>query len=424
MTDIPSNSSSVHSEEKNESLELETQGRSTDSEQHKNLDISQLTQKISSQQKPLFPNLKKHLTVILILFLFIFLLEWIYILDKIIIRTNVIYAIPENWRPTPSQELSIKVALKRPSLMRFTLFNTSNYRGSSLNNGENTSKDFVFVKSAPILSKITETKDGYSAETPVISSEANLTIKALDGAAYTRLKVEYLENGTWKPCQTQSGVDFLTIPVDKNYNHISDAWEKKYKLFVKKTGVSGTAITKSGLTILDSYRGINTINGWSEINPNKRAIFINNQDGLDLSGLNHLGFIPYFISEEQYQSNDIRIIDKNGSANHYGIYLTKSPKDDKASYYALNIPSDAKSPAETERIIINSDLIAAHSEILRRLKEINAKDAKKLELNEEHFITRQIAVATGLAKSLPVPKKPDAATLGEMRKDFEAGYYN
>ncbi len=368
-------------------------------------------------------NIKKHLIVMLIIFFFIVFLAWIYVLDKIIVRSNTIQAISENWRPKPNKILNVKVNLKQSSLMRFILFNVSSYRGSSLNEDDSTGKDLIFVNSYPRPSKILETNDGYRIETAIISSEARLTLRALDGAAYARLRVEYLENDKWKPCQSQSGADFLTIPVDKNSNLINDAWEKRYELF-KKEGDPHSELTKSGFTIFDSYRGIDTIHGWSEINPNKRAIFINNQDELDLSGLKQLGLLPYIIGEEQYQSNNIRVVDKNGSANHYGIYLTKSPKGDDAAYYALNIPSDAKSPAETERIIINSDLIAAHSEILRRLKEINAKGTKKLKLNEEYFITHQIAVATGLAKSLPVPKKPETATLGEMRKDFEAGYYN
>ena len=357
----------------------------------------------------------------LIFFFFVVLLGWIYALDKIIVRSNIILPIPENWRPMPEKKITVRVKLKQPSLIRFTLFNVSSYRGSSLNEGDSRGKDFFFVNSSPLPNKVSETSDGYRAESVVASSEAQITLQAVDGAAYARLKVEYFEGGEWKPCQSQSGADFLTIPIDKNNNLISDAWEKEHGLF-KKTSDPNTELTQSGLTVFDAYRGIETINGWTDINPQKRAIFINNQDELDLSELNRLGFVTYLINKNQ--SSDTRIIDKNGSASHYGLYLTKSPKDDTATYYALNLPSDARNTAETEKIIVNSDLISAHAEILQRLQEINAKNAKKLQLNEGHIIARQIAVATGLAKSLPVPKQPNTSTLGELRKDFEAGYYS
>lgn len=189
--------------------------------------------------------------------------------------TVTIDPIDENWLPENNSVITTKLhwdAENTATNLRFTLYDISSEPGTCLNdiNGEKTldlsfDSNWVTENHYEITSQ-TEDEIIVQRASLELNNELTIAIKSLDYGAYGKLKAEVMIDGEWRTAVVAGGSEnFVSIPVDKNANHIADKWEKDVGVFAMDLSEgwdedpepAGQRRNGDGYVLYEEYRGFN-----------------------------------------------------------------------------------------------------------------------------------------------------------------------
>ena len=277
---------------------------------------------------------------------------------------------------------------------RFTLFEVTQEPGYALNAGDGDELDLEFEADQPGWGEPAATGDGWQIETTESLAEAAALVRAHDYGAWGKLKAEVNANGlAWLPCQTETGEDYLTIPLDADEDRVADAWEAEF-------GVSGQnekadkdaqpADQRShgdGLSLYEEYRGVEDENRQHmRLDPTHKELFVRDEDGLaasspfaEVSGLRliYIGDDGWTGPDDGFARADPtkRVVNFNSSgyghivdqhALHvvmeaYSLLFPQSEMvadPDRSSFWlGVNYGSGSASPATSSRVVVFVDEI-------------------------------------------------------------------
>ena len=183
---------------------------------------------------------------------------------------------------------------------RFTLFEVTQEPGYALNAGGGDQLDLAFEAGQPVFGQPTSTGDGWQIETTETLAKAVVVVRARDYGAWGKLKAEVNANGlAWLPCQTETGDETITIPLDADEDRVADAWEAEYGVSGQNENADKDArpadqrSNGDGFSLYEEYRGIVDENRQHQrLNPTLKELFVRDEDGLavqsgfaDVSGL-------------------------------------------------------------------------------------------------------------------------------------------
>ena len=193
------------------------------------------------------------------------------------------------------------------------------------------------------------------------TNEVTVRIKSRDYGAWARLKAEINVDGVWYKARSEDDKDYITIPFDKDENHIADQWEQQY-------GVSGQAKdadldekpegvgreSGDGFTNYEEYRGVKVHNAWTELDPGHKDLFIRDETGLGVGLLTDLGLHLHLIDEDEHEN---RVINFNrgfatltSQAGQKGLLLKQEALDGLVGVVRPYVGS----PNTVEEVVLNA----------------------------------------------------------------------
>jgi len=231
---------------------------------------------------------------------------------------------PEDWRPKGGDEsntISIRAYLEdkeEKGIFKFILSEVSKEKGIALNNGDEDGFDYEFEKNQTGFRQAVENSDGWEIETEDKQVEATVSIEAKDYGAWAKLKAQVQVAGVWSDCKTDDNKTHITLPYDKDEDHIADFWEKKYNIYSEKaTGdndkkpedVGDSAEPGDGFSNYEEYRGF-YINGiWDDTDPTYKDIFIYDELGFGVGLFTELDLAVSLINQTEF--DDDRFVNFN-----------------------------------------------------------------------------------------------------------------
>lgn len=182
-----------------------------------------------------------------------------------------------------------------------------------------------------------------TVETREAVTEAVLVVRARDYGAWGRLKAEIeLDDGRWEPARVAaSGEWSITIPRDEagGSNQIADVWEEAVALAEPGKDPKADDETEpggehrgDGLTLYEEYRGFSVDGRWTDLDPQRKDLFVHVQDG---SGLRrHLdrvaretGLRIRSIRQEEFVNPGVRVVNPNRGLHtrvaQHGLYVSE-----------------------------------------------------------------------------------------------------
>lgn len=164
----------------------------------------------------------------------------------------------------------------------FYLRNVSEEPGDCLNSkDDNTEPDLHFAESPGIIIDGADAKHAYTEKEDL--QEATVNIESRDYGAYGELAAEVKEDKL-KAKYTATGEELLRLPLDKNKNHVADAWEQQEGIMGKNLPASwdaedtpalnGTA--GDGLTLYEEYRGLMVKGAHATLSAQTKDLLIEN----------------------------------------------------------------------------------------------------------------------------------------------------
>lgn len=125
------------------------------------------------------------------------------------------------------------------------------------------------------------------AYTEKVCDQATVTVEALDTGAYGTLQATCDDLGLIAENE-RTKLQSIAIPMDDNYNHIADSWEKSIGIYQKNylaaddddNQPAGQRRNGDGYTVYEEYRGFMALSGFVRTNPLQKDLFIYDPDGL------------------------------------------------------------------------------------------------------------------------------------------------
>lgn len=235
-------------------------------------------------------------------------------ISKILDVKTVIDKADKDWRPMGGDESnSIKIAAKikdnedLKGKWRFTLFEVSNEKGYAINKGDSTDPDLKFENQSGFECS----SDGTKIESTNSMNSALVEVASYDYGAWGKLKAEVNIEGKWYTCKTEDGKDCITIPYDKDEDHIADKWEEDYGILEesedadndnKPEGVGSNKETGDGFTNYEEYRGFFINKEWKSTDPTYKDIFIYDELGFGVGYFTDLQLQINLISSGEFDS--------------------------------------------------------------------------------------------------------------------------
>lgn len=224
---------------------------------------------------------------------------------------------PAEWRPTwngdTSVTASVDPALGVKGRFRFTLDNVSHEKGYAMNSGTTSNPDLGFPEEQPQPMVVhPATSEGpWIVETSEESTSATAVVRALDYGAWGRVKAEFFAGGIWVPAETSRGQAFASIPLDDNGDHIADHWMDRH-------GLSGHAANEDadsepaganggdGFSNYEEYRGFVVGGSWTETDPTRKEVFVNNEASIDGCGdFSSTGLVCLLNNADEYDADRV-----------------------------------------------------------------------------------------------------------------------
>jgi reprolysin-like metallo-peptidase family M12B len=292
----------------------------------------------------------------------------------------------KNWKPEDGNDIEAIMEWDgnyKPEIIEWELSNVSAEPGTCLNSKDkNKEYDLEFEESMKENGyKLVKTEDGYTARKDGNNNvgKESILIKSRDFGSYGLLSGKIRINGIWCDAYDKElGNNGISIPLDKNENHIADKWELDNKI---KAGTpnnwdeensQGNSNDGDGLSLYEEYRGLMTKGDKGphmRLDPNIKEVIIVNeigpeiQPGLDL--FEKASKIKVIVLEKG-ELPETRIVNSNFATGHnqdqYGVIFKKSivpfdtSQDDLVAAIALPAEKLNKSPKDTDFIWVNTSL--------------------------------------------------------------------
>jgi hypothetical protein len=215
-------------------------------------------------------------------------------LEKVLDIKCTIEEVDKNWRPYGGVYGNTKLLKAYASLdesqdlegkFRFKLTEVSTEKGYAMNAGDEEDFDLTFSEFQENFEAPEETSDGWKIEGTKTDERSDVWIKPLDYGAWGKLKVDVNVDGKWYACKSEDGKDHVTVPQDKDGDHIADWWEEYNK--VKDEDENADNDSKpigredgDGFTNYEEYRGFKVASVWQTTDPNKKDLFVHAESGL------------------------------------------------------------------------------------------------------------------------------------------------
>ncbi|MCD4721181.1 MAG: hypothetical protein K8S13_15175 [Desulfobacula sp.] len=247
----------------------------------------------------------------------------------------------EDWRPKGGDEsniISIRAYIEEKEekgIFKFILSEISKEKGIALNKGDEDSLDFEFEKNQAGFRQPIETSDGWEIESENKQVEASVSIMAKDYGAWAKLKAQIQVAGVWHDCKTDEGKTYVTVPYDKDEDHIADFWEKKYTIYSEPASadndkeprdVGDPAEPGDGFSNYEEYRGFFINDIWKTTDPTRKDIFIYDELGFGVGLFTELDLTVSLINQNEF--NDDKFVNFNrgygtleSQNGQKGIYL-------------------------------------------------------------------------------------------------------
>ncbi len=139
-------------------------------------------------------------------------------------------------------------------------------------------------------------------------NKVTVRIKCKDYGAWAKLKAEINVDGVWYQARSEAGEDFITIPRDKDENHIADYWEQQRGVFGQAANSDQDDLPEGvgrepgdGLTNYEEYRGVMVHGAWTDLDPKHKDLFIRDETGLGTGLLHVLGLSLHLIDDSEHQ---------------------------------------------------------------------------------------------------------------------------
>lgn len=215
--------------------------------------------------------------------------------------------------------------------------------------------DDEFVKSDP---------NGQWAETKKGLRNCGAAIACFDGGAYGRLRITaYTEDGQTVVghLKGEEDVTEITIPMDKDNDHIADEWEKKVGFEDQSPAddtdeqPDGDLNLGDGLTFFEEYRGFLEDSKHIRTDPRKKDLFVRNTlQGEVVNGIRWMSAVTGLDVHYKLKASELgddRVINKNhGNAPHvvdqHGIKIVQGT--DPTTSMAVGGPGTPKSITQVE----------------------------------------------------------------------------
>lgn len=226
------------------------------------------------------------------------------------------------WRPQggpASNTVSIAAWIEPEEKMvgkfRFTLSEVSAEKGWCLNAGSGTEPDLCFVPGQAGFETPRAEGNTWVIETLNAAERATVAIQSSDYGAWGRLKAEVNVDGTWRTCTTTTdGAASITLPLDKNGNHIADQWEDDWSALgqaatddkdLKPEDVGDPNEAGDGFSFYEEYRGVVVGGNWTELDPKTRNVFIRDEIGCGVGCFADLNLDVKLLDEGEWDANRV-----------------------------------------------------------------------------------------------------------------------
>ncbi len=226
------------------------------------------------------------------------------------------------WRPQggpKSNTVSIAAWVEPEEKMvgkfRFTLSEVSAEKGWCLNAGSGTEPDLCFVPGQAGFEAPRAEGSTWIIETLNTSDRATAVIQASDYGAWGRLKAEVNVDGTWRTCTTTAdGATSITLPLDKNDNHVADQWEEDWSVpgqaatddkDPKPKDVGDPNEPGDGFSLFEEYRGVVERGRWTEMDPTTRDVFVRDEIGCGVGCFENLQLDVKLLDDGEYDANRV-----------------------------------------------------------------------------------------------------------------------
>jgi hypothetical protein len=277
---------------------------------------------------------------------------------------------PTDWRPiaiggdpaTLSAALDPSLGLK--GRFRFTLFGVSREPGYAMNKGEGTGLDLRFSDDQPVaMNKPIETADGWQIETTEIAASAKVNVTARDYGAWGRLKAEVQVDGEWYDCTPSTGTS-VSIPVDRNDNHIADVWEREVgisRIAAAEDIDSGVSAARGdGFSNYEEYRGFYIRGTWTATDPTWKELFIVDGAGVGIGDFASSQVVPLIIRTDEWD-NRTRVVNFNRHNASAGAQKGLRLKNVRLSPGTLGeVTPRVGTPNDVEEVRLDLVQIATH----------------------------------------------------------------
>ncbi len=138
------------------------------------------------------------------------------------------------------------------------------------------------------------------------SADSKVTVRCLDHGAWGLLKARVNVDGEWHDCLTEDGESYITIPRDEDENRIADFWEDDRGVGGQEAaedrddepkGVGDPDEPGDGFSNYEEYRGFYVQGEWTDTDPKKKDLFINDRLGFGVGCFTDLGLELHLISD-------------------------------------------------------------------------------------------------------------------------------
>ncbi len=198
---------------------------------------------------------------------------------------------------------------------RFTLSEVSKEQGWCLNAGSGTEPDLCFVPQQAGFDAPRAEGSSWVIETLGTADRATVTVQASDYGAWGRLKAEVNVDGTWRACSTTTdGATSITLPLDKDGNHLADDWENDWEVTdraatadkdLEPEDVGDPNEPGDGLSLYEEYRGVIAGSSWTELCPKRRDVFVRDEIGCGIGCFENLQLGVVLLAAGEYDANRV-----------------------------------------------------------------------------------------------------------------------